>query len=158
MLHQFLMHSKVNQQLCIQIYPLFCGFPSHLGHQRALTRVPCVINYLFYMLCSFSIASVVSNSVTHGLQPTRLLRPWDSLGKNTGAGCHALLQGVFFTQGSNLGLLHCRQILYCLSHQGILYIVVYKISISQSTHLAPFPHWYPYLCYLCLVSLFLLCR
>ena len=39
-------------------------------------------------------------------------------GKNTGVGCHALLQGIFPTQGSNLGLLHCRQILYHLSHQG----------------------------------------
>ena len=37
---------------------------------------------------------------------------------NTGVGCHPLLQGIFLTQGSNLGLLHCRQILYHLSHQG----------------------------------------
>ena len=41
----------------------------------------------------------------------------DSPGKNTGMGCHCLLQGIFPTQGSNLGLLHCRQILYHLSHQ-----------------------------------------
>ena len=41
----------------------------------------------------------------------------DSLGKNTGVGCHLTLQGIFLTQGSNLGLLHCRQILYLLSHQ-----------------------------------------
>ena len=33
-------------------------------------------------------------------------------------GCHALLQGIFPTQGPNPGLLHCRQILYHLSHQG----------------------------------------
>ena len=33
--------------------------------------------------------------------------------------CHFLLQGIFLTQGSNPGLLHCRQILYCLSHQEI---------------------------------------
>ena len=33
----------------------------------------------------------------------------DSPGKNTGVGCHALLQGIFLTQGSNPGLLHCRQ-------------------------------------------------
>ena len=33
-------------------------------------------------------------------------------------GSHALLQGVFLTQGSNLGLLHCKQALYHLSHQG----------------------------------------
>ena len=51
----------------------------------------------------------------HGLQPTRLLRPWDFPGKNTGVGCHCLLQGIFPTQGLNP---HCRQILYHLSHQG----------------------------------------
>ena len=41
-----------------------------------------------------------------------------SPGKNTGVSCHFLLQGIFPTQGSNPGLLHCRQILYRLSHQG----------------------------------------
>ena len=42
------------------------------------------------------VALVVSDSVQpHGLQPTRLLCPWDSPGKNTGVGCHALLQGIF---------------------------------------------------------------
>ena len=42
----------------------------------------------------------------------------NSPGRNTGVGCHTLLQGIFPTQGSNPGLLHCRWILYCLSHQG----------------------------------------
>ena len=42
----------------------------------------------------------------------------DSPGKNTGVGCHALLQGIFPIQGLNPGLLHCRQILSHLSHQG----------------------------------------
>ena len=42
----------------------------------------------------------------------------DYPGKNTGVGCHALLRGIFPTQGSNPGLPHCRQILYHLSHQG----------------------------------------
>ena len=46
----------------------------------------------------------------------------DSPGKNTGVGCHALLQGTFPTQGSNPGLPHCRQILYCLSQCGGCYI------------------------------------
>ena len=51
--------------------------------------------------------SVVSDSLQpHGLQPTRLLCPWDSPGKNSGVGCHCLLQGIFPTQGSNLCLLH----------------------------------------------------
>ena len=48
------------------------------------------------------LSHFVSNSLRHyGLQPTRLLCPWDSPGKNTGVGCHALLQGIFLTQGSN---------------------------------------------------------
>ena len=42
--------------------------------------------------------------------------PRDFPGKNTGVRCHSLLQGIFLTQGSNLGLLHCRQFLYQLSY------------------------------------------
>ena len=52
----------------------------------------------------------------HGLQPARLLRPWNSPGKNTGVDSCSLLQGIFPTQGSNPGPWHCRQILYRLSH------------------------------------------
>ena len=63
--------------------------------------------------------SVMSDSSRpHGLQPARLLHPWDFPGKSTGVGCHALLQRTFLTQGFNLCLLlllHCRQILYSLS-------------------------------------------
>ena len=48
-----------------------------------------------YVCCCCQVASVVSDSVwPHGLQPTRLLCPWDSPGKNTGVGCHFLLQCV----------------------------------------------------------------
>ena len=42
----------------------------------------------------------------HGLQLTRLLCPQDFPGKNTGVGCHFLLDGIFLNQGSNLRLLH----------------------------------------------------
>ena len=42
----------------------------------------------------------------------------DSPSKNAGVDCHALLQRIFPTQGLNLGLPHCRWILYHLSHQG----------------------------------------
>ena len=41
--------------------------------------------------------------------------PWDAPGRNTGVGCHSLLQGIFLTQGSNPGLLHCR---LALNHQS----------------------------------------
>ena len=43
---------------------------------------------------------------------------WDSPGRNTGVACHSVLHGICPIQGSKLGLLHCRQSLYCLSHQG----------------------------------------
>ena len=49
--------------------------------------------------------------------PTRLLCPWNSPGKNTGAGSHSLPEGIFPTQGSNPGLHQCKQIFYHLSHQ-----------------------------------------
>ena len=45
-------------------------------------------------------------------EPTRFLCPWDFPGKNTGVGCHFLLQGIFPTQVSNPRLVHCRWILY----------------------------------------------
>ena len=54
-----------------------------------------------------------------------------SSGKNIGVDCHALLQGIFPIQVWNPGLLHCRLILYHLSHQGrprILQCVVYPFS------------------------------
>ena len=57
--------------------------------------------------------SVVSDS----LWPHGLYSPWNSPGQNTGVGSLSLLQGIFPTQGSNPGLLHCRWILYQLSHE-----------------------------------------
>ena len=45
------------------------------------------------------------------------LCPWNSPGKNTGVGCHFLLQGIFPTKRLNLTLLPCRQIVYLLSHR-----------------------------------------
>ena len=80
--------------------------------------------------------SVVSDSLRrYGLQSARLLCPWDSPGKKTGVGCHALLQGISQNQGLNPGLLYYRWILYHLSHQGsprILEWVAYPFSIRTS--------------------------
>ena len=57
--------------------------------------------------------SVMSDSLwPHGLQPARLLHPWDFPGKYTGVGCHGLLQGISLTQGWNPCLLIGRRILY----------------------------------------------
>ena len=80
----------------------------------------------------------MSNSLwPHGLKPSRLLSPWGFPGKNTGVGWHFILQGIFPTQGSNSGLLHCRQTLYRLSHQGRAmffhnYLEKKKIKTSSS--------------------------
>ena len=63
--------------------------------------------------------SVTSNSLwPHGLQPTRLLCPWDFPGKNTGISCHFLLQGIFLTQGLKPHLLHWQTGSLPLSYQG----------------------------------------
>ena len=63
--------------------------------------------------------------------PLRLLCPWDSPGKDTGVGCHFLLQGIFPTQEPNLGLLHCRQILSQLSYKGSIVDLKCCLSFPQ---------------------------
>ena len=60
-----------------------------------------------------------------------LLSPWDSPARNTGVGCHALLQRIFPTQGSNPGLLYYRQILYRLSHQEIEVVKAVLLVLHQ---------------------------
>ena len=73
-------------------------------------------------LCLWSVSqSCLIFLWLHGLKPDRLLCPWKFPEKNTGVGCHFLLQRIFPTQGSNLHLpclLHFRWILYPLSHRG----------------------------------------
>ena len=80
--------------------------------------------------------SVMSDSLRpRGLQLTRVLCPRGFSRQEYGVGCHALLQGIFPTQGSNPGLMHCRQILYLLSHQEsprILEWVAYPFSSGSS--------------------------
>ena len=60
----------------------------------------------------------------------------DLPGKNTGVGCHALLQEIFPTQGSNPGLPHCRRILYQLSHKGSQRILEW-VSLSLLQQIFP---------------------
>ena len=57
----------------------------------------------------------------HGLQPTRLLCPWDFPDKNTGVGCHFLLQGILPIQRSKLRFLHCQEDSLPLSHPARLH-------------------------------------
>ena len=59
--------------------------------------------------CAVLSSSVLSDSLwPHELQSARLVCPWGFSGKDTGVDGHSLLQGIFRTQGSNPGLLHCR--------------------------------------------------
>ena len=83
-------------------------------HMRCYPRRP----YVSEKSRSVSHSDMSGSLRLHRLQPTRLFCPWNSPDKNTGVGSHSLLQGIFLTQGSDPGLPRCRQILYCLSHQG----------------------------------------
>ena len=76
-----------------------------------MTQSKLMKSFIF-SLCENESHSVLSNS----LWPHGLHSPWNSPGKNTEVGSLSLLQGIFPTQGSNPGLLHCRWILYQLSH------------------------------------------
>ena len=60
----------------------------------------------------------------------------DSPGKSTGVGAHIFLQGIIPTQGLNPGLLHCRQILYHLSQQRSMYVVLCFLSQCQINYTA----------------------
>ena len=88
---------------------------------------------LFYFYISFlgeNEIKVMFNSLQPcGLQPTRLLCPWDSSGKSTGMGSRSVLQGIFSTKGSNLALLHCKQILYHLSHQESPFVCTLVLNL-----------------------------
>ena len=100
-------------------------------------------------LCSVCVCvscSVISESLRfYGLQPSGSSShqdplPMEFLGKNTGVGSHSLLQRVFLTQGSNPRLLHCRQILYHLSHQSVLVLNIMVIQLLSSVQLLQ-PPW-----------------
>ena len=88
-----------------------------------------------WLTCPSSSESENRSVVSDFLWPHWLYSPWNSPGQNTGVGSSSLLQGIFPTQGSNPGLPYCRQILYCLNHQGsprILEWVAYPFSRGSS--------------------------
>ena len=105
----------------------------------------------WFLLSRITRAFVLSSSVVlDSLWPHGLYSPWNSPGQNTGVGSHSLLQGFFPSQGSNPGLLHCREILYHLSHQGHCpwdflgentgvgcHFLLQGISLTQGLNLCP---------------------
>ena len=82
------------------------------------TSVSFSVNFLVLTVVVLVAKSCPALLQPHGLQPTRHLCLWDFPGENTGAGCHFLLQGIFLTQGLNLGLLNWQVSSLPLSHQG----------------------------------------
>ena len=97
------------------------GWPAPAAsHPLWEERVCCALSGPAGDGCVCVSHSVMPDSLrSHGLQSTRFLCPWDFLVKDTGVGCHFLLEGIFPTQGSNpclLCLLHCRWILYPLTN------------------------------------------
>ena len=95
-------------------------------HGSPLWAVRCLVTQSYPTLCNPMDCSPPGSTV-HGNSP----------GKNTGVGCHALLQRIMLTQGSNPCLPHCRWILYHLSHQespvSILIFVTIIICLFQIT-------------------------
>ena len=118
-----LLSDSVNSYTILLI-PLTPTFICILNLSLSLSFSLCLVSQSCLTLCNPMDCSLPGSSV-HGNSP----------GKNTGVGCHALLQGIFPTRGSNPGLSHCRQILYHLSHQGsprILEWVPYLFSRGSS--------------------------
>ena len=103
------MPAKVTVFLCSNHVSIH-GYKKHVNKLMDIHMIDSTVTW--------KSLSCVRLFVTHGL-----FSPWNSPGQNTGVGNHSLLQGVFSTQRLNLGLQHCRQILYCLSHQGSLHVI-----------------------------------
>ena len=78
------------------------------------------LHLLIYMFVLGGCCCLVVSRVLVFCNPTRLLCPWNFLGKNTGVGCHFPLQGIFLTQGSNPCLLHWQADSLPLSYLGNL--------------------------------------
>ena len=99
-------------------------------------RVPCLLKWLHKSMHVLKGRRTNHESESHSvvfnsLWPHGLHSPWNSPGQTTGVGSCSLLQGIFPTQGSNPGLLHCRQILYQLSYQGSPTHTLYQLQGSS---------------------------
>ena len=100
------------------------------GTDPANTLILCFweISVILSPLCEGSITQSCQTLWPCGLQPTRLLCPWHFPGKNTGVGCHFLLQGIFPSQGPSPHLLRWQVDSLWLSHLGSLYAMQLVIS------------------------------
>ena len=133
--------------LCVNLWTVACQAPLSMGFSRqeywsglpwlppgalpdpgikpeSLVSPALAGMFFFFFTTSATGAGICINIceshsvISDSLWPQGLYSPWTSLGQNTGVGSLSLLQGIFPTQRLNPGLLHCRWILYQLSHQG----------------------------------------
>ena len=88
------------------------------GSKLLLPWLLCCKQVLYLLRDQRKVWKGKSLTVSDSLWSHGLYSPWNSPGQNTGDGSHSLLQGIFPTQRLNLGLPHCKQTLYYLSHQG----------------------------------------
>ena len=108
-------------------------------NKTIISKTPLKIVVGIYGLIStlwwwvFESLSHVRLLQTHELQPAWVLCPWDFPGNNTAVGSFSLLQGIFPTEGLNLRLLHCSQILYRLRYKGnsvwLRCLVIYLVCL-----------------------------
>ena len=100
--------------LCLSVYPNTCACVCVVIYSSCSS----VFLHLWFTVLGLVIQSCLTLCNPMDYSPPGSSVHGDSSGKNTREGCHALFQGIFPTQGLNLGLAHCRWILYHLSHQG----------------------------------------
>ena len=141
--------------------PILCScilllFPA--THYFGLKLLPSFLRYPSHLYCHSSLIVWSGESESHSvvsdsLRPHGLYSPWNSPGQNTGVGSLSLLQGIFPTQGLNPSLLHCRWILYQLSHKECVWSGKFygyfdktsnwwtgaKVSLQSKTSYSQFP-------------------
>ena len=109
--------SRVFSNTTVQKHQFFSAQPSllsnsHMSNSYMTTGKPISLT----VLCLVDLLCPTLNDPMDCSPPGYSVHG-DSPGKNAGVGCHTLLHGIFPTEGSNPGLLHCKQILYHLNHQ-----------------------------------------
>ena len=128
----FTYRSKYHLLSCVQLF----AAPETVAHPGSSVHGILQASIMEWLVIPFSKSESESRLImSKSLQPHGLYSPWNSPGQNTGVDSLSLLQGIFPTQELNPGLLHCRRILYLLSHKGNLRIlerVTYPFSSRSS--------------------------
>ena len=151
-------------QLCATPYVAAYQAPPSLGFSRqehwSGLPFPSPMHESEKWKWSHSVMS--DSSKPHGLQPTRLLRPWDFPGKSTGVGCHCLLQNLLsYSLSGLLFYWFVKHLFSCSSPFCFMVFWSDHLIIDHLQHLFPWPTWIQkaptsdYLC--CLLTLFCFC-